>query len=234
MHRLSRILVKKDRGEVIEARSKLRRRTGDIIQVSLAVTWLRRDSRSCMRRGRHVIVLPSALVIGLFLVGCSGSGKAAAGRSAVGGTASGKTGLSGQSHADARLISSADEICRRFNSRLISTARSESSNIAREAPRNAAIELQAVGALSKLSPPASLARDWAQILAYRRKLAQELVALARAAKAGDAAGIRALGASKKRVRQKLTQLAARDGFKDCTSVGTLSVSTLFPTLHPRH
>jgi hypothetical protein len=184
-----------------------------------------------MRRyRRHVTVLVAALAIPLLVGACGGSGRPAVSGSPAGANASAKH--SAQSAVDARLIASADPICRRFNKQLISAARSESSNIAREAPRNAAIELQAVGALSKLSPPASLAHDWTQMLAYRRTLAQELVVLARDAQAGNAAGMRALGVSKKRVRQKLTQLAARDGFNDCTSVGTLSVATLFPALRP--
>jgi len=185
----------------------------------------------------HVTVLVVALATVLLVGGCGGSGKATSGKAAVGGSAAGATAgvqsvRSSQSPVDARLIASADVICRRVNKELSGASRPQPSEIARTAPRNAAIELRGVGELSKLTPPASLAGDWTQILAYRRTLAQELVALGHAATAGDAAGMRALGASKKRVRQKLTQLAARDGFKDCTSVGTVSIATLFPTLRP--
>jgi hypothetical protein len=137
-----------------------------------------------------------------------------------------------QAAANSHLIASADAICRRVNGQLTGASRPQPADISHTAPRNAAIELRAVAELSKLTPPASLARDWTQMLAYRRTLAQELVALARDANAGDIAGMRALGLSKKRVRQKLSQLAARDGFRDCMSVGTVSIATLFPTLRP--
>jgi hypothetical protein len=133
---------------------------------------------------------------------------------------------------DAHFIASADAICRRSNEELIRVTRSESSDIARNAPRNATIELRAVEALSRLKPPPSLAGDWAQMLAYRRTLALELVALARDAKANNAAGLRALGVSKRRVRNKLTQLAAHDGFNDCTQVGGVTAATLFSEAAP--
>ena len=181
----------------------------------------------------HVAVLVAALAIPLSVAGCGGSGKATA--SGAADPASVQSTGSGQQPVDAgsaRLIASADVICRRINGQLSGASRSQPSDIARTAPRNAAIELRAVGELSKLTPPASIAGDWTQILAYRRTLAQELGALARDATAGDASGMRALGVSKKKVRQKLSQLAARDGFKDCTSVGTVNIATLFPTLHP--
>jgi hypothetical protein len=69
-----------------------------------------------------------------------------------------------------------------------------------------------------------LARDWRQIIADRRTLAGELVQLGRAAQANDSNGIKALAASKSRVRQKLLATATRDGFKECSSVGSAGLS----------
>jgi hypothetical protein len=187
----------------------------------------RRSGRSAAN-GFTVLTVAALLAA----TGCGGSGTPRKTDSAAGRTEGTQPAGSNQAAANSRLIASADPICRRVNGQLTGASHPQPADIARTAPRNAAIELRAVGELSKLTPPASLARDWTQMLAYRRTLAQELFALARDAKAGDVAGMRALGVSKKRVRQKLSQLAARDGFKDCTSVGTVSIAALFPTLRP--
>src|SRR5665811_446099 len=175
------------------------------------------------RCSTHVTGLLGTLAISLLVAGCGGGSSNAPGSGATVSAAASTQAASGQPTVtadDARLIASADGICRRFNAQLTGESRAQTSDIARTAPRNAAIESRAVGELSKLTPPASLASDWSQILAYRRTLAQELVVLAQDARAGNAAGMRALAASKKKVRNELSRLAARDGFKDCTSVGT--------------
>jgi hypothetical protein len=116
-----------------------------------------------------------------------------------------------------RVIAKADAICRRVNSELTAAPPGFAiSQIARSAPRNAALEERAIAELSRIRPPAVLARDWRSIIGYRRILAQELLKLVRYAKANDARAIQTLAASKKRVHQKLSALATRDGFKDCS------------------
>jgi hypothetical protein len=187
--------------------------------------------RSCIGNKR-VTVLLAVCVVALLAIGCGGSGNATTGGAPVTTTSAGQSPSPGEAQAKARLIAQADVICRRFNEQLINESRAEAANVSRTAPRNATIEMRAVEELAKLTPPSSLANDWTQILAYRRTLAEELVTVARDAAANNAAGMQALGASKKKIREKLTQLAGRDGFKDCTSVGTVSAATLFPTLHP--
>jgi len=189
---------------------------------------MRRRRRTQIKLGVVVVVA----VAPLFAAGCGGSGKAPAISSAASSVGRTESGNSNESAAKSRLIAHADAICRRLNRELTSASRPEASKVARTAPHNAALEQRAVVALSKLTPPASLARDWTQIIAYRRTLAQELVALARDAKVGDVPAMQALGVTKKHVHQKLTQLATHDGFTDCSSVGTSSISKLFPTLRP--
>jgi cell division inhibitor SulA len=117
----------------------------------------------------------------------------------------------------ARLIVHADAICLRLNTELARTA--GTGIIAQSAPLHARLEKAALRELGTLTPPASLARDWAKILGYRRTLADELLTLSRAAKANDLAAVRALGVSKLRVHKELTQTAKRDGFTDCATVG---------------
>ena len=182
------------------------------------------------RVSNAVLVVVAAIPV--FAAGCGDSGHPPRSSPAGSPTGRNQSDRSNESAAKSRLIAHADAICRRVNKELTSASRPEASKVARTAPHNAALEQRAVVALSKLTPPASLARDWTQIIAYRRTLAQELVALARDAKVGDVPAMQALGVTKKHVHQKLTQLATHDGFTDCSSVGTSSISKLFPTLRP--
>ena len=175
----------------------------------------------------------TALLIAAMLAvaGCGGSSKAQPSGSV---TESRPTKESAGANG---LIAKADAICRRLNVELAATAStgSEAHQLALSAPRHAALERHALAQLGKLAVPASLARDWRQILAYRQTLAEELVKLARYAKTNDTRAIQALGASKKRVHQKLTELATRDGFKDCSTIGAGGgLKQLFHTLRPAH
>ena len=119
------------------------------------------------------------------------------------------------------MIAGADAICGRLNAKFAAGKATSLRvrEIARLAPSRAALERTTATELSKLTPPASIASDWRQIIAYRKTLAEELVKLGQDAKLNDAAGIRALAASKKRVHGQLLSTATRDGFKDCSRVG---------------
>lgn len=89
--------------------------------------------------------------------------------------------------------------------------------------------------LSKLSPPPSLAHDWTQIIADRRKLATELVKLGGYARNGDAQAIQALTISKKRLHKHPFETASKDGFKHCSRVGGGSRRSVAPsTPSPTH
>jgi len=126
--------------------------------------------------------------------------------------------------ASAALIAKADAICKRLDAHLIAAppGHLDLSAIARSAPHNAELERHVVASLSKLIPPVTMTHDWAQIIAYRRTLTEELLKLGRAAKAGDRAAVEALGASKKRVHEGLYALATRDGFKSCAEATAAS------------
>jgi hypothetical protein len=189
---------------------------------------MRRRRSSQVKNG----ILVVAAAVSLLATGCGGSEHPPASGSAARAPGRSRSTHSEERAATSRLIASADAICRRFNKELTGASRPQASKVARTAPRNAALEQRAVAELSKLTPPASLARDWKQIIAYRRTLAEELVTLARDAKADNVQGMQALAASKKRVHDELTKLAAHDGFTDCSSVGTANIGKLFPTLRP--
>jgi hypothetical protein len=92
----------------------------------------------------------------------------------------GAAGCGGSSTAAPPLISQADAICKRLNVQLVpnASARLSAAKLARSSLRNAALERGALAQLRQLTPPASLAADWKQGIAYRQTLVSELVGLA--------------------------------------------------------
>jgi hypothetical protein len=120
----------------------------------------------------------------------------------------------------AELHSRAYAICKRSNFELASAKpRSTSmSEIIRVTPGHVVIELKAAAELESLTPPHSLARRWHAIIARRRALASELLALVQAAKKNDAAGIKTLEASKRRAHDALLTAAAEIGFGGCGAI----------------
>jgi hypothetical protein len=119
----------------------------------------------------------------------------------------------------ARLIARAEAICERFNAEIAAVAAKNTSvaEIERQVPRNAALELAALGELSKLTPPSTMAREWRAILGYRRALVGQLVELARAAKQSDARAISTLTAAKGREHELLLSAATHAGFRSCAA-----------------
>jgi hypothetical protein len=174
----------------------------------------------CRKKGA---VTALAILATLVATGCGSSSKA---------EPRGSSGPPSESAAAARLIAQADPICRRLNVELAAAARASHVAIATSALRNAVLERTAVAQLSKLTPPASLAQDWRQILRYRRTLAEELVKLGGYAKANDAQAIKALAVSKKRVHKKLFEIARRDGFEHCSRVSSGSGGRQAPSSRP--
>jgi hypothetical protein len=157
----------------------------------------------------------TVLALALTFGGCGGSSHVAPAASR-----SGDNSAVNSSAAEAELVGNADAICKRVDAVLVTSGRGSHDlpAIARSASRNAALERAALAELDKLKPPASLARDWGQIIAYRRTLARELIELGRDAKANDRRGVQALAVTKKRIHDKLFALATRDGFKYCSQV----------------
>ena len=162
------------------------------------------------------ILLLLALAAGgiAVLTGCGGSSRVMA----TGAAAS--TRPSGSSAAS-QLIARADAVCKRLNNEIAATPpgmQDSPLKLSRNALQHAALERKAVSDLSRLTPPASLAHDWAQILADTRRLAAELTTLGRYWKLDEKQRISALGASKKHIHTELSAIASHDGFKDCSHV----------------
>jgi len=154
----------------------------------------------------------------LAAIGCSGSERVnvTATRPASHPVTSSTTASS--SSDASRFTAKADSICKRLDAELTAPKRLVMGEIARSARRNAALERKGTVELSKLPPPALLARDWRQILMLREKLADGLVRLVRYAQANDIRAIRTLTTAKLRIHQELSRLATHDGFRYCSQV----------------
>jgi hypothetical protein len=166
---------------------------------------------------------PSLLLLllalaGLLAAGCGGG--ASAGGSKTRATASATTHTT-PADPSARFIAGADRLCAQVDAPInrVKAKNASAREIERVVPQHAAVELAAVRALSRLTPPPALAARWQQMLAYRRKLADELLLLVKAAKRADTAAVKALAASKLAAHKRLLQTAAQAGFKSCGKVG---------------
>jgi hypothetical protein len=184
--------------------------------------------------------LPAALMLALAvlaLAGCgddssgSGSSKAPSGSASSRSTTPEGSSTSqavtssapakGKALTKPQLLSHADGICRRLNGELAATVvhGTSAQAIARDVPRNIALEHKALAELDKLVAPGSIARRWQQVLAERATLADELTQLLHAAKRNDAAARTTLIASKKQSHAALLKAATGLGFNDCATVG---------------
>lgn len=132
--------------------------------------------------------------------------------------ASGCGGSSAKSLTSAELIQKADAVCKRVNARLTLANGEVKSrqDIGRLAPQLAAFQQSAVAELKKLTPPASLANDWKQIVAGAQTLAVNTAKLGEYARSNNMSGARQLVSSSKSVQQQMLATAKRDGFKDCS------------------
>jgi hypothetical protein len=154
----------------------------------------------------------------LLAAGCGSGSKTTPARLATSATSTQPSTPVGSS---ARFIARADHICAQVNE-AIEKVRSKSAStreIERVVPQHEALEQAAARTLSDLTPPSAIAGRWRAMLAYRRRLAGELLELLKVAKRQDAAGIRAIAASKLATHKSLLKTAIQAGFKSCGRVG---------------
>jgi hypothetical protein len=113
------------------------------------------------------------------------------------------------------LIASADLICKRVNARHKATAFSGQGSYARLLPPLGAYQLSAVAAMSKLTPPASMASSWNKMLADAQTFAESVVKLGQYAQAKNLRAGKAVSLAGEKTNQQMLIIAQREGFKDC-------------------
>ena len=127
------------------------------------------------------------------------------------------------SAASPGVIAQADAICARRNSELatINASSEHLSAIASASSRSAAVEQRALGELTRLKPPANVAHDYHQVLAFSAVAAERLTKLSQRARSKDLAAVLATKAAyAKGLKAQLRLLVAanRAGLKDCAVV----------------
>jgi hypothetical protein len=134
--------------------------------------------------------------------------------SGCGGSSKASTSLS-----KAELIAKADTICARVHAQYHANGYSTTQSIARLAPRVAAYEHAGVAEMRKLSPPASMASDWKQILDAAQRIADDTAKLGQYAKENNVKAEIPLYTADRPRQQQALAIATRDGFKECAKVG---------------
>jgi hypothetical protein len=114
------------------------------------------------------------------------------------------------------LIAKADAICSRVHAEYHANGYRSIQDMARLAPRLASYEQTAVAELRKLTPPASMANDWRQIVAGAQTVASDTAKLGRYAKENNLKAATALYTASGQVERQALATARRDGFKACT------------------
>jgi hypothetical protein len=117
-----------------------------------------------------------------------------------------------------QLIAKGDTICARAN-RLVDTVNVTSKNEALAGFGRALVyEAAEEKELVKLVPPASMAQDWGTIVNDFHRYVEYAEAASREAKAKNVKAIVALIKPAEALHERLNALAARDGFKYCSTI----------------
>jgi hypothetical protein len=113
------------------------------------------------------------------------------------------------------LIARADAICRRVNAKRASITITRPQDIPLDIPPLAAYEEAAVSAMRQLTPPASMANGWKQIVAASQTVADVTTKVGNAAKAGKLESTRSLDGVLTSATEQMLNTAKREGFTDC-------------------
>jgi hypothetical protein len=138
-------------------------------------------------------------------------------------TASGCGGSAGSTKPLTRseLIARGDAICRRINAKISTITVSSAQDYARLAPPLAAYEQTAVAEMRKLTPPASMANDWKQIVTGAQMLADGTAKLGEYAQtsnpfqAHQTPSVHAAFVATTEGAKQIVTAAQREGFNDC-------------------
>jgi hypothetical protein len=165
----------------------------------------------------------------LAVSGCGGSSKAGSTTTARAATAPATTAsttnapipttpvtiASGKPLTRAQWIARGDAICARTNMKLKAISVVSTRDYARVLPQAAIYDRIEATELSKLVPPASMARDWMQIVNGYQLFGDYTSRVAEYAQANNFAPATPLTQMGEKVHKHLAAIAKRDGFKQC-------------------
>jgi hypothetical protein len=163
----------------------------------------------------HVVAL-GLVVVALAAAGCGKSstttttaGNAAATSASSGGEGSGQT-------TRAAFIAQADAICAGYNAKHVKMVLRTPRDYTTKLPILAASQQAEAVQLAKLTPPASMASDWNQIIAGSKAAASDISKVAGYASARSHKGVISMLTTATATQRQVLTLTSRDGFKDCS------------------
>ena len=118
----------------------------------------------------------------------------------------------------AELTARADAVCRRMNTMRHSITTGIASferDYVLLLPPLVAYERSAVTELGRLTPPASLAGDWQEIITNIRTLTKNTATTIEYARSNNLKGLSELNTPDNEADQRIFAIATRDGFSDC-------------------
>jgi hypothetical protein len=174
----------------------------------------------------HVQLAALALATtALAAAGCGSTSKQSSTDGSVGGstttmtaTATSSKPITPQPLTRAKLIAQANVICRQVNARRAKMRIMEiktPQDYARFVPPFASYQQAMFAKLDKLIPPASMAKDWIQILAQAKTLADDMTRIGEYAKANEIGEVDGMLPPSTKAQEQMIVTAKRDGFKDC-------------------
>jgi len=180
-----------------------------------------------MRRGLPALAIVAAV---LWTAGCGGGssnagtngGSAHSAASATATVAAASATESSGSVASVPVsgsVTRADAICKRLIAELRRQEPNSNAQVAQIANRRTTIEQAALTELRKVTPPASIARDYHMLLADRQTLIEETAKLAGAIVAKDKQTAAQVFTSSGVVLNRMKDVAGRSGFKYCGVIG---------------
>ena len=171
------------------------------------------------------------LIAAVSLAGCGGSSKSSSSSSPATTTAASTETTAATTTSTATiakgtgpplsksaLASRANAICRQLNTYLNKPG-ANGSNITHIAAERGAAEQAALTKLSKLTPPASMAGDYEQMLKARQMVIEDLKKIGENATTGKTAADASVYASSALVLRQLAPNAQRNGFTYCGQIG---------------
>jgi hypothetical protein len=140
-----------------------------------------------------------------------------------GGGSNGATSAGTRSTADAGgrfSVATADAICARRNRELAGISEAGEGLPARAAAarKRATVQQRALGELERLTPPASIAGEYRELIDVDRVELQKLVRLRERSQAGDAEGVRLVTSQIGSKRLRLLVVGTRIGLRDCSGI----------------
>ena len=171
--------------------------------------------RATSRRSTH-LTLGALVLLALALAGCGGVGSGDLPSTQTHTIAA--SSPEGPVRSRPQLIARADAICARRNTAIdaVKLPGTKPKDIESFAARSTVLEQTAFLELGRLRPPASMARDWQQILADSRTLLEYVVKLDEYGEYNEIRLIPALAHSTQTVKHRLQVTATHAGFKHCS------------------